>query len=103
MIVAFCACPWKLAAPGCWVCAPATAIDPSTNKAAAKVTVIFRIRSILLSGGDERQSMAATLQQRDNVRILHDSATGGDAFTLARHLFVRIKRSLGSHRRDHLS
>jgi hypothetical protein len=48
MIVAFCACPWRLAAPGCWVCALATAIDPSTNKAAAKVIVIFRIRSSCL-------------------------------------------------------
>jgi len=53
MIVAFCACPWRLAAPGTWVCALATAIDPSTNKAAAKVIVIFRIKSscLVVMGG----------------------------------------------------
>jgi hypothetical protein len=63
MIVAFCACPWMLAAPGAWVCALATAIDPSTNTAAAKVIVIFRIRSsylVVMSGklGQERYSIA---------------------------------------------
>ena len=58
MIVAFCACPWRLAAPGAWVCALATAIDPSTNKAAAKVIVIFRIRSsclVVMSGKLRRE------------------------------------------------
>jgi hypothetical protein len=65
MMVAFCACPWRLAAPGAWVCALATAVDPSTNKAAAKVTVIFRIRSsclVVMSGKlrRERYSTATT-------------------------------------------
>jgi len=78
MIVAFCACPWRLEAPGCWVCALATASDPSTNTAAAKVIVIFRIR-FLLSGGDERQTRTRTLQHRDNARILPDSGIGGES------------------------
>ena len=65
MMVAFCACPWRLAAPGAWVCALATAIDPSTNKAAAKVIVIFRIRSscLVVMGGKlkhERYGTATT-------------------------------------------
>jgi hypothetical protein len=83
MIVAFCACPWRLAAPGAWVCALATAIDPSTNKAAAKVIVIFRIRSscLVVMGG----KLTRTLRYRDNARILPDSATGGDAFISADH------------------
>ncbi len=63
MIVAFCACPWMLAAPGAWVCALATAIDPSANTAAANVIVIFRIKSsclVVMSGklGRERYSTA---------------------------------------------
>ncbi|MGO9329912.1 MAG: hypothetical protein ACLQJ0_17565 [Steroidobacteraceae bacterium] len=65
MIVAFCDCPRRLAAPGCWVCALATAIDPSTNKAAAKVRVIFRIRCscpVVISGKlkHERYGTATT-------------------------------------------
>jgi len=32
-----------LEAPGAWVCAFANVIDPSTNTAAARVIVIFRI------------------------------------------------------------
>jgi hypothetical protein len=43
MIVAFRACAFMLEAP--WVWAFATASEPSTNAAAAKVTVIFRMGS----------------------------------------------------------
>jgi hypothetical protein len=43
MMVAFCACVLRLEAP--CVCALATAIDPTTKIAAAKVMVILRIRS----------------------------------------------------------
>jgi len=84
MIVAFCACAWTLAAPGAWVCALATAIDPSTNKAAANVIVIFCIRSScpVVMGGKLK---TPTLRYRDNARILPDSATGGDAFVSAGH------------------
>jgi hypothetical protein len=39
--VEICACVWMLEAP--CVCALANVIDPSTNTAAAKVMVIFRI------------------------------------------------------------
>jgi len=41
MIVAFWACAFRLEAP--WVCALANVIDPSTNSAAAKVMLTFRI------------------------------------------------------------
>ena len=99
MIVAFCACPWRLAAPGCWVCALATAIDPSTNKAAAKVIVIFRIRSsclVVMSGKLRRERY----EHRDNARILPDSETGGDAFISVGRCFygqgARLVHAVGS-------
>jgi hypothetical protein len=84
IVVAFCACPWRLAAPGAWVCALAIPIDPSTNKAAAKVIVIFRIKSScpVVMGGKlkhERYGTATT------AGILPYSATGGDAFISAGH------------------
>jgi hypothetical protein len=43
MMVAFCACEFRLEAP--CVCALAIPIDPTTKIAAAKVMVILRIRS----------------------------------------------------------
>jgi len=70
MIVAFCACPWMLAAPGAWVCALATAIDPSTITAAAKVIVIFRIRSsclVVMSGKLERISAGLNRDSQEDL------------------------------------